>query len=103
MKEEQIDMYAYEVEMAYFPKKEALEEPRKIEIIKITKSDYGFIAHVYAGFCGDRQLYISNTQYNMLKANKALNMWIKAEEKGLNKKKKMEYSAKISVDKENWF
>ncbi len=95
-------LYGFEVELGFFPKKECLKEPRKVSIDGIDKADYGFIMKVYGGFCGNRQLYISNTQYTMLKNANATECWIKAEEKGENKKKKMEYSAKISVDKENW-
>lgn len=102
--ETQTNLYGHEVELGYLPKKDCVIEARKVRIDNIIKADYGFVAHVYAGFCGNRQLYISNTQYTMLKNASATDFWIKAEEKGINKKNKgrMEYTAKISVDKETW-
>lgn len=100
--ETQTQLYGHEVELGYFPKKDCVTEPRQIEIKAINKAEYGFSLILYAGFCGDRQMYINNTQYVYLKNNNATKCWVKATENGLNKKKKMEYSAKVSCDQIVW-
>ena len=100
--EKQNILYGFEVDLGFFPKKECLETERQVEIKSIQKADYGFTLILYAGFCGDRQIYITNQQYLYLQKNDAQHVWIKCQEKGLNKKKKMEYTAKLSVDKETW-
>lgn len=106
--EKQESLFSHEVELGYMPKKECLKEPRQITIEGTNKAEYGFELVLYAGFCGNRRLYISNTQYTYLKNNKQkikdndMKIWVHCFEKGENKKKKMEYTAKISVDKEEW-
>jgi hypothetical protein len=108
-KQEKLNLWGFEVDVGFFPKKEALKEARRIEINAIHKADYGFTAEIYAGFCGNRNLYLSNTQYTYLKrefssaaTDTPIYIWVKSEEKGINKKtKKMEHKALIATDKDS--
>lgn len=101
--EQQENLYQHEIELGFFPKKDCLAEAKEIGIDKIHKSEYGFIAEIWGGFCGNRQLYINKQQYAYLKNHNATKAWVWANiNHESSTKKKTQYSIRLSVDKVDW-